>query len=183
LLCARSEFFRKSFQKDFREGQEDELYLPEDDSDAFANTIDWIFSQRLACHRKHTTSDADQAEHQMRFRKLFVLADKFLLRDLANDTAIEYEKCLTKGSWLPSIEAVGYIYENTIEKSAIRKVMVRLYVEWLFRKESKNADDWAGTIISQPNFCKDVLEAVNAHIDLDPSRCNIKIKCRIHSDE
>jgi hypothetical protein len=43
IICAKSEYFRKALQRCFKEGQEKEVHLGNDDPDAFSLFMDWMY--------------------------------------------------------------------------------------------------------------------------------------------
>ena len=80
LICQRSPFMEKCLSKNrFREGEKNELYLPEDDPKAFAIVVDWIYRGKLpgmtAGMRNLDVIDMSSA---------YCMADKFGMEELQN---------------------------------------------------------------------------------------------------
>ena len=76
LLCSRSDYFRACFEGDFKEAQQDELYLPEDNIESFELFVTWLYGTHL---KKICSNDELPA-----YVGLTVLADKICLEYLHN---------------------------------------------------------------------------------------------------
>ena len=78
LLCHRSDYFRACFVGEFKEAQENELSLPEDDIESFDLFVKWLYGATL----KKISSNTDLPV----YLNLYVLADKLCLEHLQNET-------------------------------------------------------------------------------------------------
>ena len=78
LLCDRSDYFTACFIGEFREAQENELSLPEDNIESFDLLVQWLYGAPL----KKISSNADVPV----YLNLHVLADKLCLEYLQNET-------------------------------------------------------------------------------------------------
>jgi hypothetical protein len=47
LICKASKFFNDAFTGTFKEGQDNKMYMPEDDPDVFACFVDWLYRNPL----------------------------------------------------------------------------------------------------------------------------------------
>ena len=47
LLCSKVDYFRKMFESSFKEGVEQAATLPEDDPNAFALFVQWLYQESL----------------------------------------------------------------------------------------------------------------------------------------
>lgn len=54
VLCHFSEYYKKAFQGPFREAEEKEMVLEDDDPDVFGHFVDFIYRQGLTCHENTT---------------------------------------------------------------------------------------------------------------------------------
>lgn len=83
LLCERAEYFRAAFQGNFEEGTTKEMELLEDDANAFAKLVDWVYCDRLECGNWGRIADEDRREkHVVQWCKLWVMADKYGIPEL-----------------------------------------------------------------------------------------------------
>jgi hypothetical protein len=78
LICEASDFFSKGSTEGFQEAQENSMHLPEDDPNAFALFMDWIYRSKIPERKKRK----DQAT----LYNLYIFAEKLCLDDLANAT-------------------------------------------------------------------------------------------------
>lgn len=116
FICQYSPFFDAAFNGDFEEGATQELDLPDTDPSAFSILVDWLYTQRVT----PIQSDGDENPELTRLIKLWILADRFLIPRLQNETlaamhALDDEKqSLRSFSWM-------YAYDNTTEGSPLRR--------------------------------------------------------------
>jgi hypothetical protein len=120
LLAYYSSFFERMLFGHFAESQQDHIDLPDhcpSHIQAFATwtytgVIDWELLQS-------TSTEADPLIHE----KLWVLGDKIESPKFLNCvTQLLFSKY--KEARVP-IEAIDYIYENTLSKSLLRKLLIR----------------------------------------------------------
>ena len=78
LLCDRSDYFKACFEGNFMEAQQNELFLPEDDSKSFDLFVGWLYGGTL----KKISSNAELPA----YFALVVLASKLCLEHLRNET-------------------------------------------------------------------------------------------------
>ncbi|KAH6671049.1 hypothetical protein B0J14DRAFT_669904 [Halenospora varia] len=138
LLCDRCEFFRKGFNGGFEEALTGEMYLPEDNEEAFAHLIDYLYRGSLPSLR--------QNQHNKRWstsplRILYCLAEKLVfpvLMDELMDFIMLYH--IKNGVHLApsSLEA---IYTTTHQDSKLRLYCAAMIV-CSTSFPAKQRDDW-----------------------------------------
>ncbi|KAH8644105.1 N-acetylglucosaminyl-phosphatidylinositol biosynthetic protein [Alternaria alternata] len=131
ILCARSEFFRRALNGNWIEKKERLVKLPEDDPQTFAFYVSFIYTNVVsdATALQTMTPDGFQA-HILAVVKLYVLAEKLqdrqakneALRTVLSDTA---ERSFADS--LPNAEIVQFMYNNTLQGSLGRRLMVDLW--------------------------------------------------------
>ena len=110
---------------------------PADNPVAFAKFIGWLASGSISCSycgQRDAAEGSDPTEfeamHELSWCHLWVMADRFKLDELALEVIRQLVKCL----WIrtranPEIfvskEAVGYVFENTVGGTGLRKVMAK----------------------------------------------------------
>lgn len=165
ILCARSEFFRRALNGNWNEKKEQLVKLPEDDSQTFAFYVSFIYTNVVSDTKalQTMTPDGFQA-HILAVVKLYVLAEKLqdrqakneALRTVLSDTA---ERSFADS--LPNAEIVQFMYNNTLQGSLGRRLMVDLW-----------NDVHAASIIKQrEGICKEFfVDLAHALLGERPSR-------------
>ncbi|KAK5717929.1 hypothetical protein LTR15_008772 [Elasticomyces elasticus] len=119
VLCKESAFFQAACKKEWTEGQERKIMLPDQAPDTFHAYLQWSYTGRVPW---------DPDVRPRRLVKMWLLADYLMapkLQDIVADTLIgtaRPTKCL------PSGESVSIAYSQTGEGSVMRKLLVYLYV-------------------------------------------------------
>lgn len=120
LLCAKADYFKQMFNGGYAETSNLAADFPEDDPQAFSLLVGWLYTGRIEKFRENG--------YVMDLIKLFGLAEKFLMPDLADDAIIqliEYLKSVGASLDLPQTELA---YGITHEKSRLRLLAARTYV-------------------------------------------------------
>lgn len=171
LLCKASPFFKSAFMGagTFKETSEKSMKLPEDDPAVIDRLIQWIYFGCYPVDSEIKTESADQLQELlnaslMQFATLYVTADKYGIVELKNhvidqlfDLAIQRKVHMSKNNNL-----IGYIYENTIAGSALRKLLVEWFV-WYYPRYFKAC--WTEKdVADHPNFTMDVLARLAARV-------------------
>ena len=94
-----------------REQQEKTVDLPEDDPEAFAVFVNWLYAEKI-------TDDAD-AECLI---NAYTLADKFLMPELGNAVVDNFRRKMQRG--LVNPEWVQNVWNKTIEGCQLRKLAI-----------------------------------------------------------
>lgn len=118
LLCDRSEYFKACFDGNFKEAQQKELYLPEDDIESFDLFVRWLYGAPL----KKISSDDDL----LVYLALIVLANKLCLEYLQNEAMDHILRFHRKIPGSVRYDCLHYIYQNTSSHDHIRSYSVSL---------------------------------------------------------
>ncbi|KAK5739077.1 hypothetical protein LTR17_005597 [Elasticomyces elasticus] len=130
LLRARSAFFEAALNKEWKEGQDKKVELPEDDASTFGRYIHYLYSGKLAVTQEGTTGNDLLAW-------LYVLGEKLIdpaFQDRVIDAIIAGTRegvADDKGvfqRWYPVTEVVDTIYKATPKDSPARRLMVDMHV-------------------------------------------------------
>ena len=105
LLCNRSDYFRACFVGDFKEAQQKELFLPEDNIRSFELFVTWLYGTHL---KKISSNDELPA-----YVGLAVLADKICLEYLHNQTTDNVLRFYRTNPGSVDHQYLRYIYQNT----------------------------------------------------------------------
>ena len=129
ILCDASPFFRAAFNSasDFKEALEQSTNLPEDDIDTIERFLSWLYTRKFGLQEGETHSDWEVRYLQL--AKLYVLADKLGVSALKNyivDKIFELKKSLKAVP--PQHATISYVYANSLEGSALRKLLVDWHV-------------------------------------------------------
>lgn len=117
--------------RDWKEGPERLIRLPNDDPETFRIYLHWLYRGTFPC-RINEPALAGNAEF-LQLAKAHVLGDKLFDGDFCNaaiDAIInKTETKLPDGlRWYPVGEVVQSIYDNTLPHSPTRRLLVDLYV-------------------------------------------------------
>lgn len=100
------------------------MSLPDDDKDSVGRMISWLYSRKLDLTVPVSEETAEECYWQL--ARLNTLADKYdiyLLKNHIIDKVFDLK--LASGNFkVPPLAVVAYIYNNTTEKSSLRKLMV-----------------------------------------------------------
>ncbi|KAI1959819.1 hypothetical protein LOZ58_004184 [Ophidiomyces ophidiicola] len=122
LLCQKSPFFNGALMRDFKEAGENAISLPEDDPDTFERFLQWLYSGIYELSGLKTDEEVDERYFQL--AQLYTLADKLEVPRLKHDIINELFMMKTDPDKPPQVDVIAYIYENTRERSPLRKLMV-----------------------------------------------------------
>ena len=124
LLCRICEYFNKALTGNFKEAQENSLALPEENSNAFALFVNWVYRSTVPV--KNTSG----AEDNVALYNLYIFAEKICLPGLANKAmnAIRelHNRLPVDALWHSDL--VVNVYNNTEKGSALRRYCVHKMV-------------------------------------------------------
>lgn len=123
MLCRDANFFKTAFTGSFREGNDQNMSLPEDDVQIFTIYRAWVYTGQLRYN-------FDEEECWLHLGKLWIFADKVCSPQLKNKTLDAFFELVTRNSEVPFArpETVGYVYDKTMPGSALRNIFVRLFL-------------------------------------------------------
>ena len=147
FLCEASPFFRAALTTDFKEATEERVTLLEDDADTVDRFVQWLYTKSY-----QLSSSERSDEHYLQLARLYVLADKLQVCTLKDEIIRELFQ-IRKSNKLqpPSMSVVTYVFENTMENSAFRRLIVAWYV-WHIDMKWYNYDTTAAEIAQVPSF-------------------------------
>ncbi|QIW96667.1 hypothetical protein AMS68_002185 [Peltaster fructicola] len=133
LLCADSQFFRSATKKEWKEGQNREIALPEDTTEVFDIYIQWLYQKKILCQIDDSNPVDKEVSDQYRLLiDVFIFGDKVQdipLKDatinaLCNLSDLRNEKNLCID---PTGVNVTRAYRGTMPGSPLRKFFATLY--------------------------------------------------------
>ncbi|KUJ07470.1 uncharacterized protein LY89DRAFT_556207, partial [Mollisia scopiformis] len=83
VICHYSPFFNAAFNSQFKEGDTQSMVLNDADTNAFRLFVDWLYTQEIRYDDAETSS-------MMTLARLWILADRFLIPKLQNQTMKEF---------------------------------------------------------------------------------------------
>ena len=171
LICDRSDYFKAAFNDGFKETDEKEIYLDDDDPAAFALFVDWIYGAELRGKRGQYTSSKLTLEwpQVQKLCALWVFADKIRLPELKNEACSLYTRY--RDCCFIEVEEVEFIYRNTLEASDLRRAIVTntitLYL--VGAHDDSKLEHFLKIIGSNATFGLDVTRELKSHIGMENS--------------
>ena len=135
LLCRNSSYFRSALEGEFKESSEGKVHLPEDDPEVFQRFQLWLYTGSVI----ESSGEGTKAIDWMVFFRLYVFGDARGVAGLQNATIDALIDKSHKEIALPSILGPNYIYDNTVEKSPLRRLMV----DWVVYRAG-DLSTWTG---------------------------------------
>ena len=140
VICSSSEFFKKAMSGEWKESNERSIRLENDKPEVFQIYMHWLYH----CHLPVRIDDpglAGNAEYVQ-------LANAYILGDILQDVDFKdavIDAMIDKSSsnaldghhWFPVGPVIREIYDNTLESSKARRLLVDLYTHhgdgaWLY---------------------------------------------------
>jgi hypothetical protein len=165
-LSERSEFFASASKKEWKEGQEHRVPLPDDTTPIVDLYVQWIYSGKILSRKtlvEEEAADGQECKNEPAFDLLiggFVFGEKIqdgnfkdaVLDALVHTVTTPNEKGVC---WYPTKSWVDQAYVGTPEGSPIRRLLVDMYTyhgkaDWL--DGQKNVDflaDLAGCLLTK----------------------------------
>jgi hypothetical protein len=130
LICEKAGYFTKALnKKGFKEGTEKEIYLPEDEPDAFDLFIQWLYNSRLDCKAFCVEGKSSAEIHEPCWTlmstliSLYILADKICLEELKNTVMDNFKDIGKTHKFTPF--AIIRIYAKGPSGSPLRRLAAR----------------------------------------------------------
>lgn len=107
----------------YQETVEGTMDMPDDDAEAFARLVTWLYSSKLP--------KAVSAQHQMLLYNLYILAERLLMTELADRTIDlirkNHEATFTVvGACRRHLRHIGHIYNRISENSPLRTFAIHM---------------------------------------------------------
>ena len=126
IITSHSTFFTAAYSKDYREGQEKLIRLPEINIDTFLVYLQWVYSGRIVITDGHgKLLGAETTTSGYPLTQLYVTAE-FLGDTLLRNKIIDrLRKLAGPKRGVPTLQMIHFAYENTATaKSTLRKLFV-----------------------------------------------------------
>lgn len=163
LLCDRSEYFRSAFQGGFKEATEKQIHLKEEDPEAFALFVDWLYGRTLAPGPNASKNRSDGE----RFLRLYCLAEFLGIEALMNTAIDTYIASSKTKYFILSTQVIETIYKCTAETSLVRKFVSRTVAytisTWIDLKDKYDAE-----LKSDPELAVEVIKAMQFYLFCTP---------------
>ena len=163
LVFDASPVFKAAFSGNFKEASQRSMSLSDDDKDSVERMVQWLYTKKLDVTVPVSKETAQEC--YMQLAKLNTLAEKYDIYLLQNDIIDELFNLQKSGnSYPPQIPIIKHVYDNTIERSSFRKLMVAWFAyhiefEWYER------DTTRGVLANiSPDFVIDVAIALAARL-------------------
>lgn len=128
-LLEHSEFFQSALKREWVEGQERAIHLPDDDSAAFYTYVQWFYTGTI-----FSKAEGPHGYSNYPFLgKLYVLGDKILdhnFQDTVTNAFVAATRQPGEGGTirLPAADVASQIYQGTPKKSPACRLMVDIFV-------------------------------------------------------
>ena len=170
LLCDKEPFFRAALQSTFKEGKEKTIHLPEDDPEAFAGFVGWIYTG------DEPYPEGRSSEHNMAIFRLWVFADKVGSK-LADEILLDISLCQYPYLYT---EGIQFVYANTPESSPLREVLVQGMLSEFYGYDVGDEHDLLSQKLEASEaFSREVMKAIREHLGAGSKDCII-FSCCVH---
>ncbi len=157
LLCSRVPYFKAMFKGAFMESQTQSAKFPEEAATTVALFIEWVYTSRLR-PIDYTKSTATSGPIWDRIL-LYGFAEKLCLPELCDYLMSNLITTYGIAGLLPSFQGVILAYNNTNERSPLRKFMVQaLCITVMQKDEGYEPSDIMGNAMAEcPDLVVDLL--------------------------
>ena len=159
LLCDTSGFFRAALNGNFQESQNQAIEMPEDDAEVFCYFQYWAYTGAIE------QKPRNRLEIPWRILAgVYIFAEARCIPALQNaaiDVLISKHQAFPRAP----IEEYGYIYENTAEKSPVRKFLA----EWAAHRGCLSKDWFHDRTLYPIDFTIDLCLALYDRIQSRPN--------------
>jgi hypothetical protein len=123
----------------------------------------------------------DKPAHKLLWLKLWILADKLNLPDLAKQCLSTHSKCLDDCSSVVTPEAVTLACEQSSEDSDLRKHLVKEVADCVLFWSHKFIDGAGVAAAENASFNQQVMEAIQNHLRLGQQGQCDNYMCPMHN--
>lgn len=129
LVCAKSKFFKAACSKQWLEGQDRVVQLPEIEAATFRWYSLWVYSDKLEGPTFTVESDStERAAERESIVKLYLLGDSLDDVGLRNKTNELLFKTMRTQRKLIDPEIINLAWESTLPKCPLRKMLIDVHV-------------------------------------------------------
>jgi hypothetical protein len=162
--------------------------LPDDDPEAFGHLVNWVYTDVLDCKlcvfnrtmgERH--GDTDKPVHQLQWLKLWILADKLNLSELAEKCLSAHSECLDDSASVVTPEAITLACEQSSDGSELRRHLVKEVAECVLFWHDKYVEGAGVAAAANASFNQQVLEEIQNHLKVgQDGGCNSD-RCPMHN--
>lgn len=182
LLCDKADYFKAAFRSGFKESQEKQLELPEDNPDTFARFVEWLYTNEIKCsqYRHLWGSPGNEVKHDLEFFGLWVFGDKIRASDLTKAASERCKICFVQNGYVASAEGIEFVYSNTTERSQLRELLVNATVQRFYGYAvGDDGSVLSPLIAAHEKFGAETMRRISKHLGAGVKGCLIE-DCCIH---
>lgn len=158
LLCARSRFFQRIF---YSKGSSTSSYgLPDDDDEPFAAFVSWLYSG-------YVKPPGEEKDLTVLF-DLYLMGEKWQAPQLVRAVLAAVRNFYATTDSYPRLRRVQYIYANTDEDSAMRRLLVHSVARMMALNESIPTH-WDKALRKNGQLAVDLIKSIQSW-RIDPQR-------------
>src|SRR4051812_21905037 len=105
LICDKSEFFSKAFNGNFREGQEQTMYLEEDAPGVVDLFCRWLYTSEVI--------EGSTQEHLENLFGLYIFAERLMLKELKNKTMDQIQNISDEFNQVIDHKTLARVWDTT----------------------------------------------------------------------
>jgi hypothetical protein len=135
------------------------LDLPEEDPAGFELLVKWLYQGKLDSVSR-LANDEQKYDYAVACHKLYLLCDRFELRQLKNQAIDEYRKGLSEARLVPDATELNEIYRASPAESAFRKLMVQIAARQIMDPDSERGADQYRSCFEDPEFAVELVDAI-----------------------
>jgi hypothetical protein len=165
VLRGSSDFFRAALEKQWQEGRERKIHLPEDRLEVVEAYVEWLYSQKVTSMSGKATSDIVENEMPMEHEhiaRLYVFGEKVQDDDFCDAALAMFLALIGRNfdgdHYLPSSGAILIIYNGTSDGSPIRKLLVHIWKTYGWKDWFHPAHTRAFLIRNCPEFLFEMIQ-------------------------
>jgi hypothetical protein len=130
VICESSSFFKAALNGTFKESAEGKVILPEDDPDTFERFLQWIYTKAYNVPPLAYSSSEKICKQSWHYVRLYVFAEKTHVESLKDHTICQLFTLHQPSRTTQSVEyeCVEFAYNHTLPESALRILLVAMYV-------------------------------------------------------
>ncbi|KAB2575487.1 hypothetical protein DBV05_g5804 [Lasiodiplodia theobromae] len=161
LLSLRSKYFSRMFHHPYLETLSNKIEFPDDDPDAIADMVDYMYSTSF--YRMQI--DQSFAAFIHRSAQLFIIADKYEVKSLRSTVLEAFEwalKARPPKDWSATElrQLINMVYDSTIQGSELRPILVNALGNPLF---DKLLDGMREGLYESPDFLYELMLSMRSH--------------------
>lgn len=185
LLIHHSRFFDENHTVNgqHRRIKDGKLHLPEEDPEAFALLVKWLYQGRIEDVSRKPKSE--QWEYAFACQKLYTLSMTLGLTEVQNLAIDQFRKGCNRSGLVPGPEEMIPVYQKTPPHAPFRRLVSKIAARQIMDPESKmDAATYRQCFEASPEFAIDVINEIrkgtSGCLFDDPTEGN---SCRFHEHD